>query len=781
MAWWPFGRNRREPAALPTPATQLVIRTAQPDGAWRDLPALQRTLADSLQPVAINDNFRESLASYADPSFVAPLAHQVDPEAGGLVEGLVSPGLPYAHPSGPELAVPPRLKRPVKSRGSAGSTQLQTLSLQRNVISSGSADLSTVALELPETGWSAPECQPPSEPEILAPTESSPPVGVAIPVGTPAPREGAVPLENPQAVETPSVQGRTGDGHESNVVAPVISTSGFPVVARSVDLPRGAALPQPPRSGGESVASSAHTAPRETTGPDLPVVARLAKSAAESAPVSGFAAAITNLTVPSDVPAEPGNAATGDHNAPSRDDHAGSNDDDHPVAHDHPAQADLSAPAVPMQRLASEERSAVAAESEANPAANAESVSNPAAEAESEVNPAAEAEPPVVVPSPASASEISLPVVSRRSETPTLGIRLAQSPLSLQRAPLTERVSPPTEPPIQRVEFVTPHLAPAHRTEAAAPGPFQAPSPVSTPEASTRPTPAPIAPPSVQRLTSQDGKKGSNPPVRHSPAVSRRETQVREVVAELPVQQVGSIEPVVAQRLTSAELSLRPEIATPEVNVPAVEGPVRPTSTGVSPEGPAAEAPAGPTVQEVPVGPAVIPEPWTSVTDTPAAPASAAPPSHRSLPSVSRLAVDGPAYPFTRPARTSPAVAVGSSIPRVTPYATPSQSRSGRAMSFTSMFSSAADETEAGSLAEDGFTSVQLQSAGEAPPPASEPATDTSAAPPVTTPVLPPAAGGGASPVDLDEMARRLYEPLTARLRAELWLDRERAGVTGDL
>jgi hypothetical protein len=371
-------------------------------------------------------------------------------------------------------------------------------------------------------------------------------------------------------------------------------------------------------------------------------------------------------------------------------------------------------------------------------------------------------------------------VVSRRSETPTLGIRLAQSPLSLQRAPLTERVSPPIEPAIQRVEFVTPHLAPAHRPEAAAPGPFQASSPVSTPEASTRPTPAPIARPSVQRLMSQDGKKGSNPPVRHSPAVSRRETQVREVVAELPVQQLGSFEQVVTQRLTSAELSVRPGLATPEVNVPAVEVPVRPTRTGVSPEGPAAEAP-GPTVQEVPVGPAVIPEPWTSVADTPGAPASTAPPSHRPPPSVSRLAVDAPAYPVARPARTSPAVAVGPSIPRVTPYGTPSQSRSGRAMSFTSMFSSAADETEAGSPAEDGFNSVQLQSAGEAPPPASEPATDVSAAPPVTTPVPPPAAGGGASPVDLDEMARRLYEPLTARLRAELWLDRERAGVPGDL
>jgi hypothetical protein len=29
-------------------------------------------------------------------------------------------------------------------------------------------------------------------------------------------------------------------------------------------------------------------------------------------------------------------------------------------------------------------------------------------------------------------------------------------------------------------------------------------------------------------------------------------------------------------------------------------------------------------------------------------------------------------------------------------------------------------------------------------------------------------------------MARRLFEPLSARLRAELWLDRERAGLVTD-
>ena len=43
------------------------------------------------------------------------------------------------------------------------------------------------------------------------------------------------------------------------------------------------------------------------------------------------------------------------------------------------------------------------------------------------------------------------------------------------------------------------------------------------------------------------------------------------------------------------------------------------------------------------------------------------------------------------------------------------------------------------------------------------------------------AAAGAALPTDLDELARRLFDPLSARLRNELLLDRERAGMITDL
>jgi hypothetical protein len=69
------------------------------------------------------------------------------------------------------------------------------------------------------------------------------------------------------------------------------------------------------------------------------------------------------------------------------------------------------------------------------------------------------------------------------------------------------------------------------------------------------------------------------------------------------------------------------------------------------------------------------------------------------------------------------------------------------------------------------------------PPPGSGPATTMpapSAAPaPSATPSTPPAPGASSPP--LDELARQLFGPLTARLKAELRLDRERAGLLTDL
>jgi hypothetical protein len=119
------------------------------------------------------------------------------------------------------------------------------------------------------------------------------------------------------------------------------------------------------------------------------------------------------------------------------------------------------------------------------------------------------------------------------------------------------------------------------------------------------------------------------------------------------------------------------------------------------------------------------------------------------------------------------------SLPVTTPHRAgpaPEAITSSAAVPFASMFGGA--DPDPGDA---GFTSVQLDTAdgpvaGGAPTaPEASPTVQSVAAAAVPAPA--PAASAGA---DLDEMARRLFEPLSARLRAELWLDRERAGLMSD-
>jgi hypothetical protein len=69
---------------------------------------------------------------------------------------------------------------------------------------------------------------------------------------------------------------------------------------------------------------------------------------------------------------------------------------------------------------------------------------------------------------------------------------------------------------------------------------------------------------------------------------------------------------------------------------------------------------------------------------------------------------------------------------------------------------------------------VQREEA-EAPQSAVQPAPAGQAAAPAA-----PAPAKTVSAAEVEELAKRLYEPLTAKLRAELWLDRERAGRVTD-
>jgi hypothetical protein len=106
-------------------------------------------------------------------------------------------------------------------------------------------------------------------------------------------------------------------------------------------------------------------------------------------------------------------------------------------------------------------------------------------------------------------------------------------------------------------------------------------------------------------------------------------------------------------------------------------------------------------------------------------------------------------------------------------------------MSFERMFPGSSQVPTASDPAEDGAT---VQREAVAAPAAAEPHVqavtgDTGATAAAVTGGAPGsagAAGPAGSGGNLDEMARRLYEPLVARLREELWLDRERAGLMND-
>lgn len=100
-------------------------------------------------------------------------------------------------------------------------------------------------------------------------------------------------------------------------------------------------------------------------------------------------------------------------------------------------------------------------------------------------------------------------------------------------------------------------------------------------------------------------------------------------------------------------------------------------------------------------------------------------------------------------------------------------------MSFASMFSGAPVPAVANLQRDASEAPAPDPEPEPAPAPSETAAVSSGASAPAgsATPLVP-----GVTPApDLDEMARRLYEPLAARLRAELWLDRERAGVFGDV
>ncbi|RYP83278.1 hypothetical protein EKO23_19650 [Nocardioides guangzhouensis] len=275
------------------------------------------------------------------------------------------------------------------------------------------------------------------------------------------------------------------------------------------------------------------------------------------------------------------------------------------------------------------------------------------------------------------------------------------------------------------------------------------------------------------------------PPTLMWPTATSSTTAGRTPVRRVPT-------PPLEVQTVRAATATAPRDATAEAPVPLV----------VPERVPAADAPAAPERAVAP-GPA----PWSPSGPSPTA---AAPPVQRSAAPASRPALSV-GTPRAKPAGAVPAFPDVAPTPGHTPGAPSYDVPSGvvRSLPLQRIFpdTGPADRpsttsparprpTDAGATAADGAVTTltwepptrpvttvlqRAEDGTEAAATADEPAAGTTGPTPSATGVA--AALGSTSPPagkqggpDIDELARRLYGPVTAMLRAELWLDRERSG-----
>ena len=298
MVWWPIGRDRRAPAPGPAPAGPQPIASgtppeARPEEAWRDLPPVQRTLAVPLTPVAPLDAFTGSLATFRDPSFLAPLSHQVDPRAGGVVEGLadLAPGPPQHRSGGSDLAVlgapatPPRVQRRAASEPAADYAPVDYAPTDDAPVDDAPTDDVPVS---PPPSASATEVASGSEPTTLTPDSDGPvPVSTA-PAGDPAP----LPVQRQTSAPEPHVS--LAPERRLSAVPDRVPRTAVPPPLPLLDLPVISRRPAPEPEG-------FRPEPVEPGRPtDAPPVAE------QTAPLSGFAAAVSTWPAGGEAPASGG-------------------------------------------------------------------------------------------------------------------------------------------------------------------------------------------------------------------------------------------------------------------------------------------------------------------------------------------------------------------------------------------------------------------------------------------------------------------------------------------
>lgn len=758
MPWWdhPWDsvRARFAGSAGPVPADAGPTAAAaeSPREEWRDVPRLQRTLAEPIAPVAINDRFRDSLATFADPSFLAPLSHQVDPSSGGLVAGLVSPGHPQAR-GGPELVVPQRA-------AASPLPAVQRLALWSTATTE--PELTTVPLEYPHrppvTSGGEPFAEP-APPATTSPLVATPDPGVDVSAGP---------------IATPDLPATGSAAPTAAPTAPVPAApapTALPQVQRTpVAQRRAAELPPSPTplAGSPAVEPAGDPPPTIQTSAASPTGARPAPSPDKGVEAE---ASVTELEVVTPEPSTADPAAVLEL----------------PVAG--PGDSAVSPPSRP------------------------------------------------VVP----AAQLSVQQSADGSDTPTLGVGWASAPLPVPAPPLSPSLRPPDDPPVQRLTFLSgppgaqpgalssssPRLRPTEVVAEPAPGAARADPGAGRADLPTVQPLRELPPVPARDSSAATAQRSHTPVVPPSGGVGSPNPPGPDAVVALPPPPIEAEghqtwPDVVVSRLTETghpgadvagftEVPLvvagspaRPSAARPDestIGHPIVHAQREPSwASDTPPDPPAAADAPSPAAGEPPLGPAVPVEPWTSTAITPPTPPSAGTVSQVKAPitAVQRRTVGAPAStpPVALTAPRHEGAEIAPPAPSYQPPLVVSRRvaategpergpRPGEGISFERMFAAAVPSaTGTAAPAEPDQVSLQRQplDSGASPSEPSVSAMSEPAAAPV--PGGPGPAGGegaGGTAANLDEMARRLYEPLAARLREELWLDRERAGLMSDV
>jgi hypothetical protein len=775
VGWWPRRREDRAPAPVPEAPVRPATSPRSAETTWRALPTLQR-VSGEVELVAPRDAFASSLSSWQNPSFLGPLGHTVDPHGpSGVVEGLAAPVAARSDLTG-DLAG----GMPLRPVAPPPRPSLQRMGVQQMAGQQAAGEPTTEAV--PDPAFAAP---PPWRVQAV-------PAAVTPPVLT-----RAAPVEAPR-LDLPVVAQRHPSAVVQRAPDPVTQSPPTPTTA-TLATP---AAPMPPAPAGEPPPLVLRTAASSTP---VPTVAR-----ANDEPTTAAVSAAAPVPVTAPVPATPPVPV-------------------HPLAPATPdVQRTASVPPVPTAPLLAEEPPVRSAPVDVpgGPVPHPVRQEQPAAATTSlpvvtraEAVPEAGATAPRPdVTTPTLTGPAAVPVVSRATATATAAAPAPLEPDSSTAAPRESAATAPTLPgpavPLvsRSADSVDP---PAATSEGARES--------GTPGVDTGVDTAELPPPA-------SGSVGGT----RSPVVSR--TAAGPLLGE----PIGTATPSTASGPASSprRLGLGPPLTDPTAVQRAVPLATAPSQAGPPPAPAWSDDPVRPAVHSGPVetgatagsrpaeppdgtDPLPLPPSLQLSTDVdPVLPVrpllgTGSSPTAAAATTVQRAA---------EPAKASPVGAappVGAALPvaqpgTVAPFLPPVPATTTLSRSIATealppprpALDPASAAIQAGIAHRDtdgsvvfgpppvaaGAPAVQRAFEAEDPPPGAPtsslgpeatpgPAADPPVTGPVTGPV--PAAGAGGPAVagapNLDELARRLFDPLSAHIKAELRLDRERAGLVTDL